>query len=162
MMNKYIIIGILLFSLFGCQRAPMFTVDGTISNAAGEMVYLEHTALRATVALDSCLLDAEGDFLLKAPAPTFPDFYRLRVGTLVLPLAVDSTETITVTTQRDSLPYTFSIEGSANTLAIAQLRYVARTESLDELRDKAKITLVSAVSIVEGGAHDVQLKDSGK
>ena len=32
--------------------------------------------------------------------------------------------------------------------------------TLDELRDKAKITLVSAVSIVEGGAHDVQLKDS--
>ena len=143
-MNKYFIIsGILLFSLFGCQRAPMFTVDGTISNAAGEMVYLEHTALRATVALDSCLLNAEGDFLLKAPAPTFPDFYRLRVGALALPLAVDSTETITVTTQRDSLPYTFSIEGSVNTLAIAQLRYVARTESLDELREKAKLVITA-------------------
>lgn len=34
--------------------------------------------------------------------------------------------------------------------------------SLPELRDKAKLTLVSAVSIVEGGAHDVQLKDSAK
>ena len=32
--------------------------------------------------------------------------------------------------------------------------------TLPELRDKAKLTLVSAVSIVEGGAHDVQLKDS--
>ena len=32
--------------------------------------------------------------------------------------------------------------------------------SLPELRQKAKLTLVSAVSIVEGGAHDVQLKDS--
>ncbi|MBR5047304.1 MAG: IMP dehydrogenase [Eubacterium sp.] len=32
--------------------------------------------------------------------------------------------------------------------------------SLEELRDKAKITLVSSVSIVEGGAHDVVLKDS--
>ena len=32
--------------------------------------------------------------------------------------------------------------------------------SLPELRDKAKITLVSSVSIVEGGAHDVVLKDS--
>ncbi len=31
--------------------------------------------------------------------------------------------------------------------------------TLPELRDKAKLTLVSAVSIVEGGAHDVQLKD---
>lgn len=31
--------------------------------------------------------------------------------------------------------------------------------NLEELRDKAKITLVSSVSIVEGGAHDVMLKD---
>jgi IMP dehydrogenase len=31
---------------------------------------------------------------------------------------------------------------------------------LQELRDKAKITLVSATSLVEGGAHDVILKDS--
>jgi len=32
--------------------------------------------------------------------------------------------------------------------------------SLPELREKAKITLVSAVSIVEGGAHDVQVKST--
>ena len=32
--------------------------------------------------------------------------------------------------------------------------------SIPELQDKAKITLVSATSIVEGGAHDVVLKDS--
>ncbi len=32
--------------------------------------------------------------------------------------------------------------------------------NLPELREKAKITLVSSVSIVEGGAHDVVLKDS--
>ncbi len=31
--------------------------------------------------------------------------------------------------------------------------------SLPELRQKAKLTLVSSVSIVEGGAHDVQLKE---
>ena len=31
--------------------------------------------------------------------------------------------------------------------------------TIEELRQKAKLTLVSAVSIVEGGAHDVLLKD---
>ena len=31
--------------------------------------------------------------------------------------------------------------------------------NLGELRDKAKITLVSSTSIVEGGSHDVILKD---
>ncbi|MDO5108156.1 MAG: IMP dehydrogenase, partial [Coriobacteriaceae bacterium] len=32
--------------------------------------------------------------------------------------------------------------------------------TLPELRDKAKLTLVSATSLVEGGAHDVVLKDA--
>ena len=32
--------------------------------------------------------------------------------------------------------------------------------SIRELQEKAKITLVSATSIVEGGAHDVILKES--
>jgi IMP dehydrogenase len=36
------------------------------------------------------------------------------------------------------------------------------TTSITMLRSKAKITLVSSVSIVEGGAHDVILKDSNR
>ena len=31
--------------------------------------------------------------------------------------------------------------------------------TIPELQEKAKLTLVSSVSIVEGGAHDVVLKD---
>ncbi|MCH4054033.1 MAG: IMP dehydrogenase [Atopobiaceae bacterium] len=34
--------------------------------------------------------------------------------------------------------------------------------SLPELRDKAKLTLVSSTSLVEGGAHDVVLKDANQ
>ena len=34
--------------------------------------------------------------------------------------------------------------------------------NLAELRDKAKLTLVSATSLVEGGAHDVVLKDANQ
>ena len=32
--------------------------------------------------------------------------------------------------------------------------------TIPELQDKAKLTLVSSVSIVEGGAHDVVVKDT--
>lgn len=54
-------------------------------------------------------------------------------------------------------------DGVATTLAkIRSTMCNCGALTLPELRDKAKITLVSAVSIVEGGAHDVQLKDSSK
>ena len=54
-------------------------------------------------------------------------------------------------------------DGVASTLAkIRSAMCNCGALNLEELRNKAKLTLVSAVSIVEGGAHDVQLKDSKK
>ena len=38
-------------------------------------------------------------------------------------------------------------------------RHAIYADTLAELRENAKITLVSATSIVEGGSHDVILKD---
>ena len=62
------------------------------------------------------------------------------------------------------VPYAGALaDGVATTLAkIRSTMCNCGALTLEELRDKAKITLVSAVSIVEGGAHDVQLKDSKK
>ena len=62
------------------------------------------------------------------------------------------------------VPYAGALaDGVATTLAkIRSTMCNCGALNLQELRDKAKITLVSAVSIVEGGAHDVQLKDSKK
>ena len=62
------------------------------------------------------------------------------------------------------VPYAGALaDGVATTLAkIRSTMCNCGALSLPELRDKAKLTLVSAVSIIEGGAHDVQLKDSSK
>ena len=38
----------------------------------------------------------------------------------------------------------------------------ALPQEVEELREKAKLTVVSATSIKEGGAHDVILKDHGE
>ena len=60
------------------------------------------------------------------------------------------------------VPYAGSLsDGMAVTLAkIRSTMCNCGALTLPELRDKAKLTLVSSVSIVEGGAHDVVLKDS--
>ena len=137
-MKKYLIIICSVLTLAACQRTQTFTINGHILNADGEILYLEHTALLQTTAIDSCMLNAIGKFSLTAAAPAYPDFYRLRLGRTTLPLAIDSTETITITTTRDSLTYTQHIDGSENSLTIAQLRAIARTSSRDELREATK------------------------
>ena len=62
------------------------------------------------------------------------------------------------------VPYAGALtDGVASTLAkIRSAMCNCGALTLEELRNKAKLTLVSAVSIVEGGAHDVQLKDASK
>lgn len=134
----------LIVGLFvSCQRTPQFTIEGVISNAEGETLYLEHTALMKTSVVDSCILTDEGDFLLQASAPQYPDFYRLRIGGSSLILAVDSTETISITATREGLANTLSIEGSNCTSAIAQLRANAHTASREELREEAQKIIIA-------------------
>ncbi len=60
------------------------------------------------------------------------------------------------------VPYAGALaDGVATTLSkIRHTMCNCGAMTLPELREKAKITLVSSVSIVEGGAHDVVLKDS--
>jgi hypothetical protein len=159
---KKIILFVFALALIGCQHTPTFTVEGKITHANGETLYLEHTGLVKTTALDSCVLDANGDFKLHAVAPEHPDFYRLRIASQSLPLAIDSTETIAITASRDSLSHTLAIEGSDNSLAIAQLRATARTASREQLREHAKTIIVTnprslaayyAVFLKQGGQY---------
>jgi len=60
------------------------------------------------------------------------------------------------------VPYAGSLaDGMATTLAkVRSTMCNCGALSISELREKAKLTLVSSVSIVEGGAHDVLLKDT--
>ena len=62
------------------------------------------------------------------------------------------------------VPYAGSLSsGIATTLAkVRSTMCNCGALTIPELRDKAKLTLVSSVSIVEGGAHDVLLKDTTK
>ena len=129
--------------LVSCQRTSQFTIEGVVSHAEGETLYLEHTSLMQTSVVDSCVLTAKGDFLLKASAPQYPDFYRLRIGRNSLILAIDSTEVITITATRDSLANTLAIENSDNTLMIAQLRAMAHATSREDLREEAKKIIVA-------------------
>ena len=149
MKNKISLIFVGFIVLVGCTKQPTFTISGTLTNAADKTIYLEHTALLGTTIVDSCHIDTDGNYSLEAPAPTYPDFYRLRVGSRSLPLAIDSTEHVQVSTSLDSLPYTLNINGSDVSAQMAQLRASARTATRDVLREQTqKIILANPRSLV--------------
>lgn len=149
MKNQLSLIFVGFIVLVGCTKQPTFTISGTLTNAADKTIYLEHTALLGTTIVDSCLIDTDGNYSLEAPAPTYPDFYRLRVGSRSLPLAIDSTEHVQVSASLDSLPYTLNINGSEVSAQMAQLRASARTATRDVLREQTqKIILANPRSLV--------------
>ena len=149
MKNQLSLIFVGFIVLVGCTKQPTFTISGTLTNAADKTIYLEHTALLGTTIVDSCHIDTDGNYSLEAPAPTYPDFYRLRVGSRSLPIAIDSTEHVQVSASLDSLPYTLQINGSEASKQMAQLRASARTATRDVLREQTqKIILANPRSLV--------------
>ena len=149
MKNQLSLIFVGFIVLVGCTKQPTFTISGTLTNADDKTIYLEHTALLGTTIVDSCHIDTDGNYSLEAPAPTYPDFYRLRVGSRSLPLAIDSTEHVQVSASLDSLPYTLNINGSEVSAQMAQLRASARTATRDVLREQTqKIILANPRSLV--------------
>ncbi|MBR5172989.1 MAG: IMP dehydrogenase, partial [Phascolarctobacterium sp.] len=60
------------------------------------------------------------------------------------------------------VPYAGSLKDNVN-LTLSKVRSTmcnCGALSIPELQEKAKITLISATSLVEGGAHDVVVRDN--
>lgn len=76
---------------------PSFTINGTISNAEGKVLYLANESLGGTIILDSAKIGNDGKFEFMQPKPETFEFYIVgfRNGTPAV-IAVDSTETITL------------------------------------------------------------------
>ena len=62
------------------------------------------------------------------------------------------------------VPYAGSLKDNVS-MTLSKVRHTmcnCGALSIPELQQKARLTLVSATSIVEGGAHDVILRDNSK
>ena len=104
-----------------CSDSNQFKLEGTITEAADSMLYLEQMGLDGPVLLDSVKLDEQGHFSFAEEASTAPEFYRLRIKRQIVNISVDSTETITVTGSLPSLASDYQVKGSDNCERIRQL-----------------------------------------
>lgn len=108
--------------LSACQQKETFTVKGTISKAEGQLLCLRNIPLSGhAIIVDSVRLDADGSFSFTADATEAPEFYVLDCGTQFINLAIDSTETITVTADLPTMGASYTIEGSDNCEKIKEL-----------------------------------------
>lgn len=119
---KKILLAFLIIGLAACNQGSKFTVKGTIDGAAGETIYLEYTGLTASTLLDSMVVKSNGEFSFRSKRPDYPDFYKLIVDNKQLHFAVDSTETITITSSIENFATDYEITGSETNSDIVTLR----------------------------------------
>ena len=86
--------GMFVLLLASCQKASEFTVEGVVSGADGQVMYLENVGVSTVQLMDSVKLTAAGRFKFTKPRPQFPDFYRFRLGGQLINFSIDSTETV--------------------------------------------------------------------
>ena len=120
-MKKIFCIALAAAALGACSSGPQFKVTGKVDGADGKMLYLEASALEGIVPLDSVKLKADGTFSVESSRPASPEFYRLRVDDKVINLAVDSTETLTVTAPYATFATGYQVTGSSDCEKIKQL-----------------------------------------
>ena len=104
-----------------CTQSPMATIEGSITEAEGKTLYLDHIGVERTTVADSAHLKADGTFRFRVPQPDCFDFYRLRIGREIAYLSVDSTETLRITATLPTMSAAYEVEGSDDNLTLKRL-----------------------------------------
>ena len=121
-MKKIVILSLSLLFVCSCHRNE-FHIQGQVKEGAGKTLYFDAVQLSRTVVLDSARLSADGSFSFYAARPEYPEFYRLRLDSSSVYLAVDSTETITVDITRLPIAADYRVDGSPES---EKIRHIAQ------------------------------------
>ena len=137
-MKKSLYILFILAGLIACKNNQKFHVSGTVKNAAGQMLYLQHNGLLKTIVLDSVKLGADGGFSFKSVRPAYPDFYDLKLNSKLITFAVDSCEDIHFEANETNFSTDYTVKGSQTSIEIQKLRISVMNiqRKTNELNDK--------------------------
>ncbi len=143
--NLLAVLCVILLLFTACKKNSDFTVEGVVSGADGQMMYLENVGVSTVELIDSVKLTAAGKFCFTKPRPAFPDFYRLRLNNQLINFSVDSTETISFVADAGTFATSYSVEGSENCKAIKNitLAQLDANQAIHRLRKELESGLVA-------------------
>ncbi len=151
-MKKWVSLCAIALTIASCDNNRQFTIEGHVTDASGETLYLESLAPNAGGVLDSVVLDKNGAFAFKEDAPLYPEFYQLRLGESVVHVAIDSTETLTFSAKASDFANGYELTGSDE---CEKMRIVAR----ESAKLKSRINELSQVRASKGNQEDELLDE---
>ena len=110
-MKKWIFLCAIALAVTACNKRE-FTIEGRVTDADGQILYLESLASGQPEVLESVALDKEGSFKFTQEAPQYPEFYQLRLNESLVHFAIDSTETLTFSARVTDFADGYELTGS--------------------------------------------------
>lgn len=100
--------------LTSCNEGK-FKVDGKITGATDStLLVLEESSNGNWFVVDTVAVKTDGTFSVNAPAPEYPNIYRLRTTGEVICFPIDSLDHITVNTKLSAFSTEYTLSGSAH------------------------------------------------
>ena len=125
-----------LVGFSSCKKSNQFTIEGKITHAEGDTIYLEELQVSSRVPVAEMEIDKNGEFKFKGETG-IPSFYLLRLSdNRLITLLVDSLEQITIEADVANFDHQYNVEGSPGSALIKQLveKLNATEQKLDSLR----------------------------
>lgn len=122
--KKFYLITLLLMAIsWSCDNAERFTIQGSVKNAKGKMLYLSNIGVQETALIDSVRLDEKGEFTFSLPRNEYFEFYRLKLEgeSRQITICIDSTETIGINSQYGRFASEYEVTGSDENIKIKEL-----------------------------------------
>lgn len=136
----------------GCNRPEKFEIRGKITNAPGQMIYLEELMVASVRPVDSAKISSGGEFTLKQHTG-MPTFFLLKLKeNNFITLLIDSAEKITIEADAINFARDYKVEGSPGSLLVQELN-----NKLNTTKQKLD-SITSLYTIYEGSPEIEQLK----
>jgi peroxiredoxin len=149
-MQKLIIALAAVVALSSCQeeKTGTFELKGTLTNANGEMLFLEKLTNPQPILVDSVILDEKGNFEFTNYQPRI-GFYRIKTSQQNFAMLVlDSTDKVTITGDIKDLGNTYKAVGSPETDLFIEY---------NEINKKNKIQLDSLNQAFQGIMQTIKM-----
>lgn len=146
-LKKSILFVTLLTILASCkEKHGTFTVQGKISDADEQILYLEKKSLTESSIIDSIKLDKDGSYAFTPTSPEYPEFYSLKLNGQSINFAVDSIESITINAPKATFAFDYTVDGSNSSskikdIAMAQYKL---SRNITDLKKKFEQKVLAA------------------
>ncbi|NOR73920.1 MAG: redoxin domain-containing protein [Draconibacterium sp.] len=104
----------------GCQKNNQFTINGKITHAEGDTIYLEELLVSSTVSISEIKINKDGEFKLQGETG-IPTYYLLKLNNNIITLLIDSIENIKVEADVANFSKDYNVEGSPGSILVKNL-----------------------------------------